>query len=191
MHGARPESPNELHICLGEFRQAFVATGGPMTLLSNLLEFSIDPVELILRGTLIYWLLFLLFRLVLRRDVGSIAIADILVLVLIADASQNAMSGGYETVADGAVLVGTIAAWNWLFDFLTYRFPAVRRLIQAKPLRLIENGKLLRRNLRKEMITQEELMAALRREGVEQVDQVKLATMESDGEITVVRIGSS
>ena len=159
-----------------------------MTLLANLLEFSIDPVELILRGTLIYWLLFLLFRLVLRRDVGSIAIADVLVLVLIADASQNAMSGGYETVADGAVLVGTIAAWNWLFDFLTYRFPAVRRLIQAKPLRLIENGKLLRRNLRKEMITQEELMAALRREGVEQVDQVKLATMESDGEITVVRI---
>lgn len=159
-----------------------------MTLLANLFEFSMDPVELILRGTLIYWLLFLLFRLVLRRDVGSIAIADILVLVLIADASQNAMSGGYETVADGAVLVGTIAAWNWLFDFLTYRFPAVRRLIQAKPLRLIENGKLLRRNLRKEMITQEELMAALRREGVEQVDQVRLATMESDGEITVVRI---
>ena len=191
MHGARPESPNELHICLGEFRQAFVATGGPMTLLANLLEFSIDPVELILRGTLIYWLLFLLFRLVLRRDVGSIAIADILVLVLIADASQNAMSGGYETVADGAVLIGTIAAWNWLFDFLTYRFPAVRRLIQAKPLRLIENGKLLRRNLRKEMITQEELMAALRRGGVEQVDQVRLATMESDGEITVVRIEPS
>ena len=162
-----------------------------MTLLANLFEFSMDPVELILRGTLIYWLLFLLFRLVLRRDVGSIAIADILVLVLIADASQNAMSGGYETVADGAVLIGTIAAWNWLFDFLTYRFPAVRRLIQAKPLRLIENGKLLRRNLRKEMITQEELMAALRREGVEQVDQVRLATMESDGEITVVRIEPS
>lgn len=159
-----------------------------MTLLANLFEFSMDPVELILRGTLIYWLLFLLFRLVLRRDVGSIAIADILVLVLIADASQNAMSGGYETVADGAVLIGTIAAWNWLFDFLTYRFPAVRRLIQAKPLRLIENGKVLRRNLRKEMITQEELMAALRREGVEQIDQVKLATMESEGEITVVRI---
>ena len=162
-----------------------------MTLLANLFEFSMDPVELILRGTLIYWLLFLLFRLVLRRDVGSIAIADILVLVLIADASQNAMSGGYETVADGAVLIGTIAAWNWLFDFLTYRFPAVRRLIQAKPLRLIENGKLLRRNLRKEMITQEELMAALRRGGVEQVDQVRLATMESDGEITVVRIEPS
>ena len=158
-----------------------------MSLLADLFEFSLNPMELVLRGTLIYWLLFLLFRFVLRRDVGSIAIADMLVLVLIADASQNAMSGGYETVADGAVLVGTIAAWNWLFDYVTYRFPAVRQLIQAKPLRLIENGKVLRRNLRKEMITQEELMSALRREGVEQIDQVRLATMESDGEITVVR----
>ena len=158
-----------------------------MTLLTNLFELSMDPVELVLRGTLMYWFLFLLFRFVLRRDVGSIGIADMLVLVLIADASQNAMSGGYETVADGVVLVSTIAAWNWLFDFVTYRFPAVRQLIQAKPLRLIENGKVLRRNLRKEMITQEELMAALRGEGVEQIDQVRLATMESDGEITVVR----
>lgn len=159
--------------------------------LTNLLELSLDPSELVLRGTLMYWFLFLLFRFVLRRDVGSIAIADMLVLVLIADASQNAMSGGYETVADGVVLVSTIAAWNWLFDFVTYRFPAVRQLIQAKPLRLIENGKVLRRNLRKEMITQEELMAALRGEGVEQIDQVRLATMESDGEITVVRNDST
>ncbi|MCY7319792.1 MAG: DUF421 domain-containing protein [Ramlibacter sp.] len=162
-----------------------------MSLLTSLLELSMDPSELVLRGTLMYWFLFLLFRLVLRRDVGSIAIADMLVLVLIADASQNAMSGGYETVADGVVLVSTIAAWNWLFDFVAYRFPAVRQLIQAKPLRLIENGKVLRRNLRKEMITQEELMAALRREGVEQIDQVRLATMESDGEITVVRNDST
>ena len=159
--------------------------------LTNLFELSLDPSELVLRGTLMYWFLFLLFRFVLRRDVGSIAIADMLVLVLIADASQNAMSGGYETVADGVVLVSTIAAWNWLFDFVTYRFPAVRQLIQAKPLRLIENGKVLRRNLRKEMITQEELMAALRGEGVEQIDQVRLATMESDGEITVVRNDST
>ncbi len=162
-----------------------------MSLLASLFELSMDPFELVLRGTLMYWFLFLLFRFVLRRDVGSIGIADMLVLVLIADASQNAMAGGYETVADGVVLVSTIAAWNWLFDFVTYRFPAVRKLIQAKPLRLIENGKVLRRNLRKEMITQEELMAALRGEGVEQVNQVRLATMESDGEITVVRNDST
>jgi uncharacterized membrane protein YcaP (DUF421 family) len=154
---------------------------------ASLFEFSLNPGELVLRGTLMYWFLFLLFRFVLRRDVGSIAIADVLLLVLIADASQNAMAGGYESVADGMVLVGTIAAWNWTFDYLAYRFPALRRFMQAKPLRLVEDGRLLRRNLRKEMISHDELMSALRVEGVERLDQVKLATMESDGAITIVR----
>lgn len=76
--------------------------------LAALLRFDVSPGELLLRGSLMYWLLFLLFRFVLRRDTGSIAIADILLLVLIADASQNAMAGGYNTVAEGAVLVGTL-----------------------------------------------------------------------------------
>jgi uncharacterized membrane protein YcaP (DUF421 family) len=155
-----------------------------------LLELSMNPLELVVRGTLMYWFLFLLFRFVLRRDVGSIAIADVLLLVVIADASQNAMAGGYETVSDGIVLVGTIACWNLLFDWLAFRFPLVRRLLAAKPLTLVVDGKLQRRNLRKEMISQDELMAALREQGVEKVEQVKLATMESDGEISVVKNGA-
>lgn len=156
--------------------------------LASLFEFSMSPWELVLRGSLMYWFLFLLFRFVLRRDVGSIAIADILLLVLIADASQNAMAGGYDSVGEGMVLVGTIAAWNWLFDLLAYRFPALRGLMEAKPLRLVENGKVNRRNMRKEMISHDELMTALRGEGVERLEQVKFATMESDGAITVIRV---
>jgi uncharacterized membrane protein YcaP (DUF421 family) len=156
--------------------------------LASLFEFSMSPWELVLRGSLMYWFLFLLFRFVLRRDVGSIAIADILLLVLIADASQNAMAGGYDSVGEGMVLVGTIAAWNWLFDLLAYRFPVLRGLMEAKPLRLVENGKVNRRNMRKEMISHDELMTALRGEGVERLEQVKFATMESDGAITVIRV---
>ena len=90
---------------------------------------------------------FLLFRFVLRRDVGSIAIADILLLVLIADASQNAMAGGYTTVAEGCVLVATIAGWNYLLDWASYRFRVVRRLVEAPPLPLVrrhdQSGNLL------------------------------------------------
>jgi uncharacterized membrane protein YcaP (DUF421 family) len=158
--------------------------------LPALLELSMNPLELIVRGTLMYWFLFLLFRFILRRDVGSIAIADVLLLVLIADASQNAMAGGYETVSDGIVLVMTIAGWNWLFDWLAFRFPGLRRLMQAKPLTLVQDGQLQRRNLRKEMISMDELMAALREQGIEKVAEVKLATMESDGQISVVKNGA-
>jgi uncharacterized membrane protein YcaP (DUF421 family) len=150
-------------------------------------ELTVNPAELMLRGTAMYWFLLLLFRFVLRRDVGSIGIADLLLLVLVADASQNAMAGGYESVTDGVILVATIAGWNWLLDFATYRFPALNRLIQAKPLPLVRNGRLVRRNMRHEFITMDELMAKLREQGVETLDEVKIARMEGDGEISVIK----
>jgi len=156
----------------------------------QLFEFSVHPLELIARGTAMYFFLFALLRFVLRRDVGSIGIADVLLLVLIADAAQNAMSGGYESITEGCILVATIAGWNWILDAVAFRFPAVRRLLEAQPLPLVKGGRLMRRNLRREMISTEELMAVLRHHGIERVDQVKLATMESDGEISVLKNGA-
>jgi uncharacterized membrane protein YcaP (DUF421 family) len=154
--------------------------------MGELFRLSVDPLELIVRGTLMYWFLFLLFRFVLRRDVGSIAIADVLLLVLIADASQNAMSGGYESVTDGCILVATIAGWNYGLDWVSYRWRFVRNLIEPKPLMLVTDGQPHRRAMRREMITMDELMAKLREHGYERLDQVKAVRMESDGEITVV-----
>ncbi len=153
---------------------------------AELFRLSMNPLELVVRGTAVYWFLFLLFRVVLRRDAGSIAIADVLLLVLIADAAQNAMAGGYESVSDGIVLVGTIACWNWLIDWMTFRFAFMRRLLEPRPLVLVDNGKAIRRNMRKELITMDELMAKLREEGVDRLDGVKRATLESDGEISVI-----
>ena len=77
-------------------------------MIGNLFQIHVPVLELMLRGTLVYWLLFCIFRFVLRRDVGAVGIADILLLVVIADAAQNAMSGGYQTVTEGAILVLTI-----------------------------------------------------------------------------------
>jgi uncharacterized membrane protein YcaP (DUF421 family) len=155
--------------------------------LATIFELTVSPAELVLRGTAMYWFLFLLFRFVLRRDMGSIGVADVLLVVLIADAAQNAMAGGYQSVTEGCILVGTIAGWNWLLDMTAYRFARVRRLIEAKPLPLVRDGKLMRRNLRHELITVDELMAKLRENGVEDLDQVKAVTMESDGEISVIK----
>lgn len=154
--------------------------------LGAMFALTVDPLELVLRGTAMYWFLFLLFRFIMRRDVGSIAIADVLLLVLIADASQNAMAGGYESITDGVILVATIAGWNWLLDFLAFRFEAVRRLVEAKPLVLVRDGQPLWRHMRREMITREELHAELRQQGIESLADVKLAVMESDGKISVI-----
>ncbi|MES2958155.1 MAG: YetF domain-containing protein [Pseudomonadota bacterium] len=151
------------------------------------MHFSVDPLELVLRGSVVYWFLFLLFRFVLRRDAGSLGIADILLLVLIADASQNAMSGGYETVADGFVLVATLAGWNWLLDWASYRFHAVRRFAEPLPLVLVRRGRIVARNLRREYVTVPELMASLREQGIDKLADVKMARMEPDGAISIIR----
>jgi uncharacterized membrane protein YcaP (DUF421 family) len=153
---------------------------------AELFRIGVDPLELVLRGTLMYWFLFLLFRFVLRRDVGSIAIADVLLLVLIADAAQNAMSGGYDSVTEGCILVGTIAAWNYGLDWISYRSRFVRRLVEPAPLMLVKDGKTIRKAMRREMVSMDELLAKLREHGFERLDQVKAVRMESDGEITVV-----
>lgn len=153
----------------------------------RLFTFSMPPLELIARGSLMYWFLFLIFRFVLRRDVGSIAISDILLLVIVADASQNTMSANYETVADGMVLVGSIVAWNYLLDWAAFRFKAVHNLLQAPKLPLIRHGQIIHRNLRQEFLSVDDLMSELRKQGVEEVQHVKHAYMEGDGQISVLR----
>lgn len=155
--------------------------------LAEIFRFSLNPLELVLRGSAMYWFLFLVFRTLFRRDVGAVTIADMLVLVLIADASQNAMAGDYKTVSDGCVLVLTIVGWNMLIDWLSFRFKTLRKILEPQPLMLIDRGRVLQRNLRKEFITMEELRAKLRENGVEKVEDVKLACMESDGEISVIK----
>jgi uncharacterized membrane protein YcaP (DUF421 family) len=150
--------------------------------------FRIDvPVwETIVRGSAVYLSLFAIFRFVVRRDIGAVGIADLLVLVLVADAAQNAMAGTYTTITDGLILVLTLIFWNVLFDWLAYRFPAFERFMQGPPVLLIQNGRYLRRNMRRELVTVGDLEAKLRGEGIDDVRDVAKATLENDGEITVV-----
>lgn len=154
---------------------------------SQLFGFSVNPLEIIVRGTVMYWFIFLLFRLVLHRDVGSIAIADVMLLVLIADAASNGMSGNYESITDGCILVATLAGWNYFLDWLSFHFPAIERLVKPPPLVLIRNGKLQRKAMRQELITTEELQSKLREQGIENFEQVKIAHLEEDGEISIVK----
>lgn len=142
--------------------------------------------EIILRGTVVYLFIFILFR-VLRRGAGALGISDLLVVVLIADAAQNAMAKEYKSITEGLILVSTIVFWDYFLDWLGYRFPAVRRLIVPAPLLLIQDGRIQRRNLKHVMITDEELLGQLREQGVEGVEAVQQSYMEADGHISVIK----
>lgn len=149
---------------------------------------SVSLLEIFLRGTLMYLVLFALLRLVLKRQAGTVGITDLLVLVLIADAAQNAMSANYTSITEGVLLVATIIFWSYALDWLGYRCPFLQRLVHPPPLPLVRDGQMLRRNMRRELITEEELLAEVRAQGYEDLSQVKQANMEGNGRISVIGI---
>jgi uncharacterized membrane protein YcaP (DUF421 family) len=154
---------------------------------SELFGFSVSPLELIVRGSAMYLFLFVLFRVVVKRRVGSIGMADILILVIVADAAQNGMSGDYKSITDGALLVATLVGWNVLIDWLTYRFPRLQSILEPPPLLLIDNGRILWRHMRIERMSEMELQTKLREHGVQHPSEVERAYMEPDGQVTVLK----
>jgi uncharacterized membrane protein YcaP (DUF421 family) len=154
---------------------------------SRLFSFSVNPAEIVVRGTAIFWFIFILFRFVLRRDIGAIGIADVMLVVLIADAASNGMSGNYESITDGCILISTIAGWNYAMDWMSFHFPFVRRLAEPPPLALIRDGKLQRKAMRQELITTSELESKLREQGIDNLAEVRMAYLEDSGEISVLR----
>jgi uncharacterized membrane protein YcaP (DUF421 family) len=108
-------------------------------------------------------------------------------VVLIADAAQNGMAGEYKSLTEGAVVVATIFGWNYLLDWLAYRSRSVQWLLNPPPLLLVTNGQILQRNLRRELISRDDLMEQLREHGIEHVRDVKKCFLESDGKMSVIR----
>ena len=148
---------------------------------------ALGLIDVVVRGTIMYLALFAILRFIGRRQAGHFGPADLLVIVLIADAAQNALGKDYQSVTEGIVLVCTIVGWEYTLDWLAWRFPALRNILKAPALTLVENGRVLERNLGKEMLCREELMAQLREEGVEDLKAVKLARLEGDGRLSVIK----
>ncbi|MEJ8826567.1 YetF domain-containing protein [Variovorax humicola] len=149
-------------------------------------EFSVW--HMVVRGTVVYWFLLLVFRFVLRRDVGSMGVADLLFVVLVADAASNAMQGEYKSISDGLVLLTTLIAWNFGLDWLSYRFAWFAKFLEPQPEVLVRHGRVNRKAMKREMITMEELEGKLREGGVESLSQVRIARLESDGKLSVFTV---
>jgi uncharacterized membrane protein YcaP (DUF421 family) len=151
----------------------------------EILRPDVPALELFVRGTVIYLVAFLLLR-SFPRESGSTGTTDLLVLVFIADAAQNGMSANYQSLTDGIVLVATIFFWSIVMDAAAYRWQWAARLSKPRPVLLIQGGRMNRRNMRRELVTEAELMSELRKRGVHDLAEVDAVQMEPDGEISVV-----
>lgn len=144
--------------------------------------------EIFVRGTIVYLLLFAVMRFLPKREVGGMGAADILVIVLIADAVQNAMSGSYESISEGLLLALTIFGWATLIDWIDYKFPTLR-LTESRPKLIILDGRLLHENMKRDMISEDEVLSQLRQHGLDSPADVAKAYLEGDGHFSVLRRG--
>ncbi|HEX7026249.1 MAG TPA: YetF domain-containing protein [Gammaproteobacteria bacterium] len=142
--------------------------------------------ETFVRGTLVYLALFILLRVLTKRESSSVGVTDLLVLVLLADAAQNAMSGDYSSITDGVLLVAVIVFWSYFLDWLGYRYSFFDRLIKPSKLLLVKHGRMLKRNMEKELITEEELMSEVRKQGLKNLADIDEAYMEPNGTISII-----
>ena len=143
--------------------------------------------ETIVRGVVMYLAIFVLLRVILRGRTSAVTISDLLVLVLIADAAQNAMASDYMTITNGLVLVSTIVVTSFTMDWLAFRFERLRRFVHPERKALIVDGRVLRKTLAEELITEEELETQVRLNGVEDLADVKVAYLECNGAISVIK----
>ncbi len=143
--------------------------------------------EMIVRGTLMYLGLFLIFRFVVGRQSSSIGLADILVVVLIADAAQNAFAKEYKSISEGIALVLTIVFWDFALDWLGYHNRFFAWLSKPAPLPLVRDGKMLFKNMRRELISPDELRSQARQQGIDDIADVKMACLEGNGEISFIK----
>jgi uncharacterized membrane protein YcaP (DUF421 family) len=142
--------------------------------------------ENVLRASVIYLMLFFLLRFLPNRKTGGIGPTDLLVVVLLANAVQTSIMRDATAITDAVIQIVTIAGWSLIFDVAGERIPALRGLLRSAPVEVIRDGEVLSRNLRREFLTEEELEAQLRLQGVEDTRDVKRAYVEQDGRVSVI-----
>ena len=141
--------------------------------------------EVLIRGTIMYLGMYFILR-IFRRQSGSVGVADLLVIVVIADAAQNGMAGDSRSITEALLLILTIVLWDFFLDWLGFKSVFFERFLTPNPLLLIENGRMIRKNMDKELITDNDLMSALREQGIDDLSRVRQCYLESNGHFSVL-----
>jgi uncharacterized membrane protein YcaP (DUF421 family) len=150
---------------------------------------DLDPgsmAEVVIRTLVVYLALLGGLRLAGKRELGQMTTFDLVVVLVIANAVQNAMVGANVSLTAGLVAAATLLATNWVVDRLSRRFGWLRERLRGTPTLLVDDGVLISEHLRREGVDVEEVMQALREHGVDDIRTVKMAVLEIDGTISVV-----
>jgi uncharacterized membrane protein YcaP (DUF421 family) len=146
---------------------------------------SVDVGELVLRGVVVYAVLFALLRFIGKKHVGELSPFDLVVLLIVSETVDGSLIGDDKSLTGGLISVATLVVVVQLVGYLTWRFRSVERLVDGEPTVLVRHGDVCDRAMRSEQVTRAELMEALRREGCSSLVNLRYAVLETDGSITI------
>src|SRR2546427_3285320 len=142
--------------------------------------------EIILRTAVVYVVVLVLLRAAGKRELGQMSPVDLVVILVISNAVQNAMTGGDNSLIGGIIAATTLVAVNTGFSRVGHRVPYLKHLFEREPTVLVEGGKLIKRNLERENVEEDELLMAAREHGIEELAGVDAAYLERDGSISII-----
>jgi uncharacterized membrane protein YcaP (DUF421 family) len=148
-------------------------------------QLTVPSWELALRALAVYVFLMVLLRITGRRQVGQLAPFDLVLLLVLSNALQNAMNGGDNSVTGGVISALVLVGVNWIVGYVAFRNKRLSRIIEGRPEVLIHNGHVFRDVMERERITQSEIDAALRQSGCGCIEDVHFAILENNGQISV------
>jgi uncharacterized membrane protein YcaP (DUF421 family) len=143
--------------------------------------------DLVLRAVAMFLFLFVLTRIIGKRELGSLQPFDLLLLIILGDALQQGMTQDDYSITGAVLIVGTFASLQVLLSWMSFRFPRTRPILEGEPIIVIQNGEPIARNLRRERLTIDDLTEGARRQGIAHLADVHFAILETDGTLSFLQ----
>jgi uncharacterized membrane protein YcaP (DUF421 family) len=147
--------------------------------------------DIVLRGIVVFIFLFVLVRVMGRRELSSLEPFDLILLIILGDAVQQGLTQDDYSLTGAMLAVGTIAVLQVLTSWLNFRIPRLRPLLDGEPIVIVQDGEPIDRNLRRERLTSDDLAEAARKQGIAKLDDVAWAVMETSGAISFIKKSDS
>ena len=154
--------------------------------MSDLFALAMPWWEFILRAVIVYVVVLVMVRVAGKRTLGQFTPFDMLLLVLLGNAVQNALLGQDTSLGGGLLLAATLIALNYVVGWITTRSPVMEQVIEGEPVVLARHGHVLQKVLQRELVSKADFAKAMRDAGCDEVDEVDLALLETNGHITII-----
>jgi len=143
--------------------------------------------DIVLRAVGLYVFMVLLMRVLGRRELSSLSPADLVLLIVLGDAVQQGLTQDDYSVTGALIAVSTIAALQVISSYVVYRSRRARRILEGEPVVVIQDGKLMERNLQRERMSEDDLAEEMRLQQIASFDDVQWAILENNGQISFVK----